>query len=94
MLWDRRWETTRETLVDRFTVPAALRLQNSGKPFITDDGLYVIDMRFVSIEDPERLQAQIRTTVGVAEVGLFIGLTVRAIVGDENGEVRYREAAG
>ncbi len=85
------WETACRQLTERFAVPASLRRQREpdGEPVITDDGLYLIDMSFGIIDDPERLQAQLREIVGVAEVGLFVGLATRAIVGQDDGRVVF-----
>jgi ribose 5-phosphate isomerase A len=51
-------------------------------PFVTDGGNYVLDCRFGPLEQPEALAEQLKTTVGVVEHGLFIGLTDRVYVGD------------
>jgi ribose 5-phosphate isomerase A len=65
------WETTRERLVERFDVEATLRQNRDGHgPFVTDDGLYVIDLRFVSIGDPATLESQIRGVTGRRRSGV------------------------
>ena len=55
------------------------------RPFVTDDGLYILDMHFGRIEDPARLEREIKQTTGVVDVGLFVGLTSRLILGYEDG---------
>ncbi len=82
------WETTRERLIERFGVEADLRQNRDGHgPFVTDDGLYVVDLRFGSIPDPAELESRIRGVTGVAEVGLFVGVASRVLVGAEDGTV-------
>jgi ribose 5-phosphate isomerase A len=57
-----------------------LRMKD-GAPFRTDNGLLVLDCRFGSIDDPPRLAAALDAIPGVAEHGLFCGMTSLAIVG-------------
>jgi ribose 5-phosphate isomerase A len=47
-----------------------LRLKD-GKPVITDNGCYIIDVHGLQIADPAVLEAQINDIVGVVTVGLF-----------------------
>lgn len=47
-----------------------LRLQ-AGKPLVTDNGGYILDVRGLAIADPAGLEAQINGIVGVITVGLF-----------------------
>jgi ribose 5-phosphate isomerase A len=83
------WETTQERLVQRFGVEANLRQNRDGHgPFVTDDGLYVIDLRFGRIASPSDLESRIRGVTGVADVGLFVGVASRVLVGTEEGTVR------
>ena len=83
------WETTNERLIARFAVPTALRQNRDGHgPFVTDDGLYVIDLRFGTIPDPAALERELRSVVGVAEVGLFVGVASRVIFGAADGSMR------
>ena len=63
----------------------ALRRSGSGMPVITDDGLYLIDMQFTSIPSPSEMESRIRQVVGVVEVGLFVGIASRAVVGYDDG---------
>lgn len=59
-----------------------LRLLPSDEPhpFVTDGGNYTADCRFPSIPDPAALEAEIRGIPGALECGLFVGLTLAAIV--------------
>ncbi len=42
-----------------------------GKPVMTDNGCYIIDVLGLKIENPAELEAQINDIVGVVTVGLF-----------------------
>lgn len=52
-----------------------------GAPFVTDEGNYIIDVDFKTIEDPVRLSAQLKNITGVVEHGLFTGLAERVLMG-------------
>jgi ribose 5-phosphate isomerase A len=47
-----------------------LRLKD-GKPLVTDNGCFIIDVLGLQIQDPAELEAQINDIVGVVTVGLF-----------------------
>jgi ribose 5-phosphate isomerase A len=81
------WETTLNRIKKAFPrVNAALRLDPEGVPLITDDGLHILDLPFgPTITNPAALQAQLRATVGVAEVGLFVDIASRVIIGRADG---------
>jgi ribose 5-phosphate isomerase A len=79
------WSSTRHRL-ERFGRPVSLRTKD-GVPFVTDDGLYILDVAFGRIDDPATLEREIRGIVGVVEVGLFIGLAHRVLYGFPDGRV-------
>jgi ribose 5-phosphate isomerase A len=60
---------------------AMIRLKPDGTPYVTDGGNMIVDCRFTGIDDPDRLDAALKQTVGVFETGLFIGLCDFLIVG-------------
>ena len=82
-------ETTLARLAAAFPdAPATLRPDPAtGTPFRTDDGLHIVDMAFGAIADPAALEDSLRGVVGVAEVGLFVGIAASALVGHEDGSV-------
>lgn len=49
---------------------ARLRLKD-GKPLVTDNGCYIIDVIGLAITDPAAMEASINNIVGVVTVGLF-----------------------
>lgn len=55
------------------------------KPFLSDDHLYFADVRCGRIEDPAALERQLKSLPGVVEVGLFVGMTRRLIIGHADG---------
>ncbi len=61
-----------------------LRRQGAA-PFITDNGNYILDCKFKSIPQPEKLEREIVSIPGVVECGLFIGLTTAVYVASPNG---------
>jgi ribose 5-phosphate isomerase A len=52
----------------------------SGKPFITDNGNYILDCAFDMIDDPDGLDDALRLVPGVVESGLFIGIADIGII--------------
>ena len=62
-----------------------LRLGKDGKPFITDEGHYILDCAFGAIDDPESLDEAMKYIPGVVENGLFLGLADMAIIGGPDG---------
>ncbi len=81
------WETTLKRVRSAFpNVDTTLRPNPDGTPLVTDDGLHILDLPFgPTITDPAALQAQLRAVVGVAEVGLFVGIASRVIIGRSDG---------
>lgn len=61
------------------------RAGDSGKPFITDGGNYILDCACRSIPDPNAAASGLERVPGVVEHGLFIGLARVVIVGEDSG---------
>jgi ribose 5-phosphate isomerase A len=77
-----------------FEVAARVRQnQNATTPFVTDDGLWIIDLPFERIARPAILEKRLKMYSGVVESGLFIGLARRVYYGSPDGrvEVAYPE---
>ncbi|KFF30604.1 ribose-5-phosphate isomerase RpiA [Bifidobacterium bombi] len=62
-----------------------LRLDADGKPVLTDENDYVVDLHLGRIDHPEDLGTDLINTVGVVEHGLFLHMVDTVIVGDPNG---------
>ena len=77
------WEVTRRQLEQFGGVPT-LR-QRERKPFVTDQGHYIIDCALSRIEDVPKLNHQLNQLPGVVENGLFVDMTDRLIIGSPDG---------
>lgn len=84
------WQSTAKRLAQLQSKPV-LRIAAGGKTFITDGGNYILDCAFGPIQSALALQAQLDSTVGVVEHGLFVGLTSEVAIGEPTG-VRLLEA--
>ena len=76
--------------LETFGTAATLRPDpaNPNQLFTTDDGLHIADVRLNAVTDAAQLERDIKQIVGVAEVGLFIGLATQIIVGHADGQVK------
>lgn len=59
--------------------------ERKGGPVITDNGNFVLDVKFESIEDPAYLEKELNYIPGVVENGIFSGVTDEVIVGSSEG---------
>ncbi|PWT98739.1 MAG: ribose 5-phosphate isomerase A [Candidatus Melainabacteria bacterium] len=78
------WQLTAERLKNLGSTPE-LRLTSDKKPYLTDNGNYIIDCRFGKIEDSAGLADQIGLTIGVVESGLFVKMTSLVVAGKSQG---------
>jgi ribose 5-phosphate isomerase A len=62
-----------------------LRVTPTGAPFVTDDGNYIVDVKFRSISNPAKLEQVINRVPGVIENGIFVGVADIVLVGHEGG---------
>jgi ribose 5-phosphate isomerase A len=51
-----------------------LRADESGQPYVTDNGNYIYDCRFARIDDPRALEEKLAHRAGIVETGLFINM--------------------
>jgi ribose 5-phosphate isomerase A len=58
------------------------------KPYITENGNYIIDCDFGNIDRPEELHNQINLIPGIVDNGLFIKMAEQVIVGYKDGTVK------
>jgi ribose 5-phosphate isomerase A len=70
-----------------------LRTESDGRPFVTDEGNYILHCRFENgIADPRKLEAALLTRAGIVGTGLFLGMAHQVIVGKADGvEVLHRK---
>ena len=59
--------------------------ERKGGPVITDNGNFVLDVKFESIEDPAYLEKELNYIPGVVENGIFSGVADEVIVGSSEG---------
>ncbi len=56
-------------------------------PLITDNGNFILDVDFGTIENPSALNEKLRAFPGVVDTGLFIGMASKAYIGQKDGSV-------
>jgi len=67
--------------------------EHAGRPFVTDSGNYVFDVRAGAIDDPRALDLALRSIPGVVETGLFIGRADVVVVAGANGVRQLRPSS-
>jgi ribose 5-phosphate isomerase A len=77
---DRRAEVE-SALLHLGAVATALR-SDGARPFVTDNGNWIVDAHFGGIDDAGGLERRINAVPGVRENGLFAGLADRILVGE------------
>jgi len=82
-------QATRDRL--RELAPTELRTKD-GKPWITDAGNYLYDVKFGPLTSPATTDALLRTIPGVVETGLFVQRAQRVLIAGPDG-VRSLEPA-
>lgn len=63
--------------------------QSKDGPVVSDQGFWIIDATFPSIDTPTQLAAVISQIPGVLDHGLFVGMATDVLVGDESGRVQH-----
>ena len=82
------WQWTQAKIKAQLGVPAPRRLAVSGEPFVSDDGLFILDLAFGGpLPDPDTLEQRLKSIIGVVESGLFVGLCHHLIVGFDDGRI-------
>ncbi|KAL8166429.1 hypothetical protein V2J09_007928 [Rumex salicifolius] len=65
---------------------AKLRLEADGKPYVTDNSNYIVDLYFTTpISDADGAGREISSLEGVVEHGLFLGMTSEVIIAGKDG---------
>jgi ribose 5-phosphate isomerase A len=60
----------------------ALRRDAAGRPYASDEGLYILDCRFPDgIAEPAAVERTLKARPGVVDTGLFLGFAPEVIVG-------------
>ena len=63
----------------------ALGAKPQRRDFVTDNGNYILDCAFGSIQSPQSLAGDLDRIVGVVEHGLFIGMATEVHIGGSSG---------
>lgn len=77
------FELTRRKLT-RLGCEPKLRMADS-RPYLTDNGNYIMDCAFGAILQPGRLAEELHRIPGVVEHGLFVGMAAEVVVGRADG---------
>ncbi len=77
------WQCT-QAAVERTAAETELRL-HEGRPYVTDEGNYIIDCRYDEIPSPKELALTLNSIPGVVENGLFLGLAHKIVVASPSG---------
>lgn len=59
-------------------------------PVVTDNGGFIIDADFGTVEDAAALDQKIQNIVGVIDTGLFVNMAIKAYFGNVDGSVTTR----
>jgi ribose 5-phosphate isomerase A len=87
------WDTTAIRLSDLGAGYVVSRRRTpTDEVFVSDDGLYCLDIDTGPIDDPAALESRIKQLTGVVDVGLFVGLTKSLIVARAEGRVEVVES--
>lgn len=90
------WETTKSLIeemlisMDVLGRDASLRM-NGGRPFVTDEGNYILDLHLGRIGAANQLAMVLNQIPGVVENGLFIDICDVVILGFGDGRVETRD---
>ncbi|RIL50303.1 ribose-5-phosphate isomerase RpiA [Mammaliicoccus fleurettii] len=76
------WEVTARE-IEVLGCNATLRMDNNGI-FLTDNDHYILDCDFKVINNPEKLNQDLISIVGVVETGLFINMTRKVLISYSN----------
>lgn len=88
------WPETLRRIGALLSAPA-LRTGEDGKPFVTDEGHYLVDGQIPPTSDPDRLADELRRVPGVCDHGLFLREAHVVFAGADDGSHReLRRAEG
>lgn len=85
------WKT-HLAFVESLGARPVLRTEPDGRPFVTDEGNYILHCRFDGgIADPRAVEARLLARAGIVGTGLFLGIAHQVVIGRADGvEVRTR----
>lgn len=68
---------------------AEWRMKDGGR-FLSDNGNYIADCRYGTIENPQELEIRLNQIPGVVDNGLFINMADQVIIARANGQIDVR----
>ncbi len=77
------WQRTADK-IEALGAKPVLR-EREDEVFVSNNGNYILDCAFESIEDPRALHNQLKLLLGVVETGLFIDMTDKVILAGPDG---------
>jgi len=78
-------------LQEEFEVQASVRRRADGVPFLSDDGLAILDLAFGVVQRPAILDKRLKILPGVVETGIFVNLATQLLCGYPDGKVEAFE---
>jgi ribose 5-phosphate isomerase A len=67
--------------------PTLRMAQAKAGPLVTDNNNFIIDVDFGIIQNPQELNTKLLNLPGVVDTGLFLNMTNKAYIGQQNGKV-------
>jgi ribose 5-phosphate isomerase A len=62
--------------------------------YVTDNGNYIVDCKFISITNPHELEIKLNVLPGVVGTGLFLGLAHKVIVASPPDKIEVKTRGG
>jgi ribose 5-phosphate isomerase A len=78
------WEVTARRVAEVTKVEPALRRDQAGGVYVTDNGNYILDCRCGEIRDPVATERELKMLTGVVECGLFVEMADLAVVATDD----------
>lgn len=77
------WEMTTIN-IEKTGCSSTLRMKEMNKPYLTDNGNYILDCNYKVISNPKELELKLNMIPGVVENGLFVGVADEIITIKDN----------
>jgi ribose 5-phosphate isomerase A len=68
-----------------YKMPRVIFRRAAANKYVTDQQNYILDLYLNEIQDPNSLHQRLLAIVGVVEVGLFINIATKIIIGNNDG---------
>ncbi len=79
------FRVVKKELKDMYGVPELRMAERKDGPVITDNGNFVVDVKFEKIPQPKDLEVELNSIPGVVENGIFSGIVDEVLVGTARG---------